>query len=52
MPSDELAKIINISNSSIDHNIKNVLKELKIFDIALLNISGKGLHLDVDNNQR
>ena len=52
MTTDELAKMINVSNSSINHNMKNVRSELKKLNIELLSVPGKGLCLDVDNNQR
>ena len=52
MTADELAKIVNVSISSIKHNIKDVREELKKYDIELLSIPRKGFCLDIDNSQR
>ena len=52
MTADELARIVNVSVSSIKHNIKDVREELKKYDIELLSIPRKGFCLDIDNNQR
>ncbi|MCP1223199.1 transcription antiterminator [Sebaldella sp. S0638] len=49
---DELARIVNVSISSIKHNIKDVREELKKHDIELLSIPRKGFCLDIDNSQR
>ena len=52
MTADELARIVNVSVSSIKHNIKDVREELKKYDIELLSIPRKGFCLDIDNSQR
>ena len=52
MTADELARIVNVSVSSIKHNIKDVREELKKHDIELLSIPRKGFCLDIDNSQR
>lgn len=49
---DELARIVNVSISSIKHNIKDVREELKEYNIELLSIPKKGFCLDIDNSQR
>ena len=52
MTTDELAKMINVSASSIKHNIRNAREELGKYGIDLISVSKKGLCLDADNEQR